>query len=104
MFTFRRCLIEYKLFPTKIATQRTMLLNNERNSSVSSSGSSTTSPTEKKNADFSISAILSDETGGRKARGTPVSIRERRASAGMVLSPPGMLVCLFIAHIHVQDL
>ena len=63
-----------------------------RGSDHSDGGGSSTTTEQKRNADFSISAILSDETGAssRRSRGTPVHVPERRISSGMVVSPPAM--------------
>lgn len=57
----------------------------------SSSIASTSSSTERKSADFSISAILSDDTGSssQRVKVTPVRGRECQTSSGVLISPPG---------------
>lgn len=67
--------------------------NTNPDTAINISGPSTSSADRRKSGDFSISAILSEDTGGssRKAKVTPVRGRERSTSSGMLISPPGVL-------------
>lgn len=76
--------------------------NNNTRSNVPDAATNVSGPSadRRKSGDFSISAILSEDTGGssRKAKVTPVRGRERSTSSGMLVSPPGVLKEYLFAH------